>query len=728
MKRFIVTILSFAMAAAAATSVVVGAPKGREGSVVNIDGGRYYIHTIEQGETLYSLAKVYGVTTGVIYDFNPSVKDGYRVGTSIKIPYREEPVKTLSDKKLLKTFDIHRVVKGETLYSISRRYEISVDMIMVDNPSIDPSSLAVGQNVMIRKSEKGQTSAQKSFSELDNYRQKINKLQSQDQDLGLIYHLVGENDTLESMREEFDMVEGEIEDLNNLPVGEPVAVGSLVLVNDLSADDKIRSFDKGYVAPESEQSLESRVISTSFEAVGYGEKLKISLLLPLSIRGYAMKPIVEFYNGFLLGIEELQKSGRSVEVNLFNTERNADKVVSIVESEAFQTSDLVVGPVYEEFMPIVIESAEQLNIPVVSPLAALNNSESDLLFQVAPLDSRRYDKLADLLARVEEQEFEVDPGFTVDADVVEVKESRRQRLAKQIMRLDSLTKYHYYEAIEEISDIAEEESDEEERDLSNHRVTIILGDRNDEVYREQIETMLREQNRVYDTLKYSYEHPSVITERERKLEKYVDEIAELSKDKGVQIDSKALMSLKCKESTSNLTPLIANGAEKNIFFVVASEETEVDRILSALASAYTTQAAEIHGSGRRASEVYNFCVVANPEWRKYDNIDKTIFFRDRLITLPSYLASRDSEIVRAFDCRYCERYDAFPSLYSYRGYDVASIFGAGMFGDIKYGMEGRTYSPLQTEYRFEQRDDVRGRVNTNWMRVGYNLDFSLTVE
>ena len=64
----------------------------------------------------------------------------------------------------------------------------------------------------------------------------------------------------------------------------------------------------------------------------------------------------------------------------------------------------------------------------------------------------------------------------------------------------------------------------------------------------------------------------------------------------------------------------------------------------------------------------------------------------------------------------------------YRGYDSALIFAPAMYGDIEYDLEDRRYTPLQTGYRFEQRDTGSNHVNGNWTRVNYNPDFTITIE
>lgn len=82
----------------------------------------------------------------------------------------------------------------------------------------------------------------------------------------------------------------------------------------------------------------------------------------------------------------------------------------------------------------------------------------------------------------------------------------------------------------------------------------------------------------------------------------------------------------------------------------------------------------------------------------------------------------------AFDSDYIESFGTLPTLYSYRGYDSALIFAPAMYGDIEYDLEDRRYTPLQTGYRFEQRDTGSNHVNGNWTRVSYNPDFTITIE
>ncbi len=709
------------MAAEAETAEAAAEADARSTNIVYIEGVRYYVHTIDKGDTLYALSKRYDVSVKEILELNPEAQGIVKVGQNIKIPYiieeaeiiahtvveleeqeqsdeevvaseseetteaeseeveevdfgfgvttdllakieeakakeeqmaKEEAEARLAREEMMReTFDVHTIESGETLYSVSRRYAISVTTLMQDNPTVDPSRLAIGQRLNIRKEEQGLTERYDTLAQLDEYRQRLNMVTPK----GMTHHLVASGESVEDIAKSYDMSRREVERLNNLERGADLSIGTIILVR--SAEQSATASDMGDDGGESDSAMTISMI----EALAADETLEIALLLPLSIRDYAMKPFVEFYQGFLLGLEDLKRGGRNVKLNIFNTERNLESMERIIDDPAYERSNLIVGPVYEEFLYVILTDAENRRVPVVSPLVDLKQTDSPVLFQMAPAPAKRYDKLDDLF------------GF-------------------------------------------------------ERHVTMIYGETNDSLYVREVRDIMSKYNRQEVSYKYRYEHPSQISERERVAAERLRQVEEEAELWGITLDNRALDSLVCAPSPSDLTPLICNEAVSNLFFVMSDNETEVDRILSALASAYTAQVAMNAGSGRRMSEVLNFSVVANPAWRNYKNIDRSIFFRDRVYNFPSYFASRDKESVRLFDGRYAEAFSDFASQYAYRGYDAAVIFGEGMYGDIESNMSGREYTPLQTTYKFEREEGSERWINTNWMRVLYNLDYTLKID
>ena len=113
-----------------------------------INGKPYVVHQVGEKETLFSLARRYGSSVNSILEQNPTADGGLEVGQILKIPYAGR-TKT---GQAVKTADgiVHQVAAKETLFSIARQYNVSVDDIKTWN-NLKENSLAMGQEILIRK-------------------------------------------------------------------------------------------------------------------------------------------------------------------------------------------------------------------------------------------------------------------------------------------------------------------------------------------------------------------------------------------------------------------------------------------------------------------------------------------------------------------------------------------------------------------------------------------------
>jgi LysM repeat protein len=86
-------------------------------------------HTVIKGETLYSISKKYNITSEDILKANPEVKNGVQENSIITIPKSEKNI--VSAENVIS----HEIVAKETLYSISKKYNVSIEDIIAKNPS-----------------------------------------------------------------------------------------------------------------------------------------------------------------------------------------------------------------------------------------------------------------------------------------------------------------------------------------------------------------------------------------------------------------------------------------------------------------------------------------------------------------------------------------------------------------------------------------------------------------
>lgn len=95
------------------------------------------IHVVKRGETLWSISNIYGVTMNQIITINQLENPNLlMVGQALVIPVNN---------------DFHIVRPGETLWSIARRYGVTIEALMLANGIVNPNVIFVGQVIHIPK-------------------------------------------------------------------------------------------------------------------------------------------------------------------------------------------------------------------------------------------------------------------------------------------------------------------------------------------------------------------------------------------------------------------------------------------------------------------------------------------------------------------------------------------------------------------------------------------------
>ena len=111
-------------------------------------------HSVEEGQTLFSIARKYGVGVNDIRAWNALGGQSIAIGQEL-IVYLDAPAgnanATTSDAG---KYDLHTVKEGETLYAIARAYDVPVDELRKRN-RLESEGIRFGQTLIIR--DKGLT-------------------------------------------------------------------------------------------------------------------------------------------------------------------------------------------------------------------------------------------------------------------------------------------------------------------------------------------------------------------------------------------------------------------------------------------------------------------------------------------------------------------------------------------------------------------------------------------
>ena len=126
------------------------------------------IHVVEQGETLYGLAKRYRVTVDELIAANPGSDNGIKIGQKLVIPTKpaEAAVASGASQQVHDAFShstvtttatqpqgsepvYYTLAAGEDIYTVAKQYNASIESLIVTNPGITPSGYVPGTQIKV---------------------------------------------------------------------------------------------------------------------------------------------------------------------------------------------------------------------------------------------------------------------------------------------------------------------------------------------------------------------------------------------------------------------------------------------------------------------------------------------------------------------------------------------------------------------------------------------------
>ncbi len=115
---------------------------------------KFKTHVVKQGQTLFSIAKEYGVALEDILSWNDITREeGVKIDQELKI-IAQDSIDNVDSENLsdTETYIYHEVTKGDTLFSIAKRYGVSVDNI-IDWNSKKSADLRLGEKLTIKNNQ-----------------------------------------------------------------------------------------------------------------------------------------------------------------------------------------------------------------------------------------------------------------------------------------------------------------------------------------------------------------------------------------------------------------------------------------------------------------------------------------------------------------------------------------------------------------------------------------------
>lgn len=299
-----------------------------------IGGVKYYLHSVEKGQTLFAIAKFYSIDVNELVIENPDAIDGIKPGQILKIPFEKKKITaaTLDTTNFL----IHKVEPGQTLYSISKFYGVGVEKIKFLNPELK-DGLKFGQSLKIPSNRPKPEVAKTPAKQPSDIADSVSPLEAADHSSVVTAY------------------KGEKKDLYNVAFFLPFH----------SAEANALDIEK--------------LIKGDLQ---FPNKTSVAL---------------HFYEGAMLALDSLKKKHLNVRIFVYDIDDSDTlNILNILKKPELSEMDLMIGPLYgSSFIPFSVFAKEH-EIPIVSPFTQVNKIlfNNPFVCKVAPSTTLQIEQMA----------------------------------------------------------------------------------------------------------------------------------------------------------------------------------------------------------------------------------------------------------------------------------------------------------------------------------------------
>ena len=373
-----------------------------------IPSNAYIFHIVRKGETLKTIAGIYGVSERDIQNLNAGLGDKLSVDQVIKIPMDYSGIGTSKPDTTRQTekdqFVQYEVAEKETLYSIARKYNVTIADLLEWNPELK-AGLKKGQVIKIGKPSQRQRDngffeykvgrkeslygiARKNRISIDSlklYNPGLTEQINEGQVLlipvrrasSYITHIPATKENITQIAENYQINEEELKKANpglgkKVPADEPVRIPvekSTETEPSQEKDNKVET-----------DSAEIEICAQSYNHIH--EEFRIALILPFNLdasdasntksarnresTGFRYLP---FYEGAYIALDSLKKKGLKAKIFVYDIGHDPEIAKRILSQPEMKQLDLIISLSFTRSFELIADFGKKNNIPVVNPVS-----------------------------------------------------------------------------------------------------------------------------------------------------------------------------------------------------------------------------------------------------------------------------------------------------------------------------------------------------------------------
>lgn len=346
---------------------------------------KYVSYVVKDGETIKSIAKDFDLSTRDLLKLNPDVSRKPDAETVIIVPNKNYGKNVSTGEVVTNIVDdgLYAVQPKETLYGISKKFDISISDLIKANPELE-NGLKIGMKINIPSL----------------------KVSSEISEDGYILHTVVKDNTIYNLTKKYDVTEAELLKLNPT-LKDGLKLGMVLKIEKIKSEEiivKVPSFNSNNLIEE------SRGV-TFKEKLNFSKELNIVFLLPYQLNkindsvssGYSSKNnltniATDFHLGALMAIDSLKEKGLHIKAEFFDSENSLGKIQSIANRASVKKADIIVGPLFFDKAEWL---SKQIKTPIVTPFFSKTQDTygAENLIKASPKAELSEDKLITYLER-----------------------------------------------------------------------------------------------------------------------------------------------------------------------------------------------------------------------------------------------------------------------------------------------------------------------------------------
>ncbi|MCK9450330.1 MAG: LysM peptidoglycan-binding domain-containing protein [Bacteroidales bacterium] len=324
-------------------------------------------HIVKPGETLYSISKQYGLSTEVLIGLNPGIASGVRAGQVLLLPEKATYKQTAAPQN-----------------------ENQTDSLLIHIVQKGETLYRISRNyavsiVKLKQLNPGLTTDLRPGQQIAVPKKKITR--------PYLIHDVEDGTRTKRLARDFDIEADELYQLNP-NIGRRLYPGQLIKVPLLPGVEVTPIEPKAIETP---LELEEEIISDTTEENVFeigdcisgfyhsNKTFKVALMIPLYLEGYENLrwssqssesqmltnksfSFLSFYEGFLIAADSLAKTqGLKLDLKIYDVDMEMGKAYDAIADSDLQETDLIIGPFFNKAFEVVAPFALRYQIPIVNP-------------------------------------------------------------------------------------------------------------------------------------------------------------------------------------------------------------------------------------------------------------------------------------------------------------------------------------------------------------------------